>query len=73
MEHIWVYLSQFQNKGKIEKVGKKGKFNLYKTVEMKIEELDIQILKKMIPEFIKNGIEVDLSKNEIERVKELYA
>ncbi len=34
--------------------------------------LDTEILKKMIPEFIKQGIELDLDEKEIERVKELY-
>ena len=34
--------------------------------------LDTQILKKMIPEFIKSGIELDLDEKEIERVKELH-
>ena len=34
---------------------------------------DTEILKKMIPEFIKHNIEIELNKNEIERVKELHA
>lgn len=34
--------------------------------------IDSDILKKMIPAFIKNGIEIDLEDNEIERIKELY-
>lgn len=35
--------------------------------------LDTNILKKMMPKFIKNEIVVNLSEKEIERVKELYA
>ena len=36
-------------------------------------DLDTKILLKMIPEFKKNGIIVNLENNELERVKELYA
>ncbi len=37
------------------------------------DTLDTLILKKMIPEFIKYDIEIELDNNEIERVKSLYA
>ena len=37
------------------------------------ENNDTEILKKMIPAFIKYGIEIELDTNEIERVKELHA
>ena len=37
------------------------------------ENNDTEILKKMIPSFIKYGIEIELDTNEIERVKELHA
>lgn len=33
IEHIWTYLSQFMKDGKVVKVGKQGKYNLYKAIE----------------------------------------
>ncbi|MBA7492064.1 hypothetical protein ES702_02613 [subsurface metagenome] len=43
-------------------------------VEQYIEEIsiDTEILKKMIPVFIENKIEIELEDNEIERIKQLY-
>jgi len=35
-------------------------------------EIDTEILKKMIPEFAKANLEVDLKDNEINRIKDLY-
>jgi len=57
----------------IRNIGKKNKYILYTAVEKGEPNIDAEILKKMIPEFIKNGIELDLNNNEIERVKKLYA
>ena len=38
----------------------------------KIENIDTEILEKMIPLFIENKIEIDLKDDEIERIKRLY-
>ena len=37
-----------------------------------IENIDSEILNKMIPKFIEKEIELDLEDNEIERIKQLY-
>lgn len=41
--------------------------------DLKRNNIDTTILKKMIPAFVKASIEINLEQNEIERVKELYA
>lgn len=43
IEHVWTYISQFSRKGKVVKVGKKGRFNLYKAVE----DNPIKLLKQL--------------------------
>lgn len=37
------------------------------------DNLDTQILKKLIPKFIEHDIEIDLLESEINRIEELYA
>lgn len=62
------YLNKLMNDNKIKRITNVAPYK-YRAVE----PVDISILKKMIPEFIKHGIEIDLNKNEIERVRELHA
>jgi len=62
MALIWQYIHQFKDEGKIEKIGNKGRFNIYRAIEkepQKQANLDTQILKKMIPKFIEYGINLD--------------
>lgn len=43
IEHVWTYISQFSRNGKVIKVGKQGRFNLYKAVE----DNPIKLLKQL--------------------------
>ena len=69
---VRTYIHRLLKDKLIKQIGKKDRYCLYEAVDNKIQ-LDTQILIKMIPEFVKNEIEVDLENNELERVKELYA
>lgn len=66
IEHVWTYLSQFMKDGKVVKVGKQGKYNLYKAVEDNptklLKQLHTIMNKRM--DFIEKP-----SENEIEIIK----
>ena len=53
MNQIFTYLAQYSKDGKVIKVGKKGKFNLYSAVESN----PIELLKQLI-DFMSNKCEV---------------
>jgi len=66
IEHVWTYISQFSRNGKVIKVGKQGRFNLYKAVEDNptklLKQLHTIMNKRM--DFIEKP-----SENEIETIK----
>lgn len=66
IEHVWTYLSQFMKDGKVVKVGKQGKYNLYKAIEDNpvklLRQLHIIMNKRM--DFVEKP-----SENEIEIIK----
>ncbi len=70
---VRVYIHRLLKDNLIKEIGKKNRYCIYSAIEKELTSLDTQILIKMIPEFIKNQIELDLSENEIERVRKLYA
>ena len=70
---VRVYVNRLMKDNLINKIGKKNRYVLYTVIEKESNTLDTEILKKMIPAFIQNEIELDLSNKQIERVKELYA
>lgn len=69
---VRVYIHRLKEDGLIREIGKKNRYIIYVAIEKEETNFDAEILKKMIPEFIKKGIEIDLDNNEIERVRELY-
>ena len=67
IEHIWTYLSQFMKEGKVLKVGKQGKYNLYKAVEDNPIKLLRQLYNFMSD---KNKCEIkDFQDNDLELVQ----
>ncbi len=66
LDHIWTYISQFSRSGKVIKVGKKGRFNMYKAVDYNPTKLLSQLHEIM--EKRMNFIEKP-SENEIETIK----
>lgn len=73
IEFVWVYISQFKKDGKIIKVGKKGKFNLYSVVESNPIELLKQLYEFMskmnLGDYIPNDKEIKLVEQIVEMVK----
>lgn len=72
IQFIRIYLQRLIKANLIKSKEKKGRYQVYTAIEKGETNFDAEILKKMIPEFIKKGIEIDLDNNEIERVRELY-
>ena len=70
---VRVNINRLKNKDLIEKCGIDNRYKIYKLKIESTNNLDSKILKKMIPEFIKHQIEIELNENEIRRVKELHA
>lgn len=66
IEHIWTYVAQFMKEGKVVKVGKQGKYNLYKAVE----DNPIKLLRQLHTIMNKRMDFVEKpSENEIEIIK----
>lgn len=72
IQFIRTYIQRLMKANLIKSKEKKGRYQVYTAIEKGETNIDVEILKKMIPEFIKKGIEIDLDNNEIKRVKELY-
>ena len=48
IKHVRIYISQFSKEGKIIKSGKKGRYNLYETVDVKLIETNDSELKGIL-------------------------
>ena len=71
---IRVYINRLVKENKIKSIGKKELFKIYKAISNEIiesESIDTEILKKLIIPFARSGIEIDLSNEEIKRIKQL--
>ncbi|MBD3216207.1 MAG: hypothetical protein GF311_26575 [Candidatus Lokiarchaeota archaeon] len=80
-----VYIYRLKNEGLVKSVGKKTfendqkerakPYTMYRGIPMvqgkKDASLDTTILKKMIPKFVETGIKIELTTNEINRIKQL--
>ena len=62
IDFVWVYLSQYTRNGKVIKVGKKGRFNLYKSIEFNPIELLKQLYELMDSkmDFVKKANDKDI-------------
>jgi len=71
MDLIWQYINQFKNEGKIEKIGNKGRFNLYAAIEIKPQiNGNNDLIDKLVLLMIKAGInsenhDIAIQENEI--------
>lgn len=70
---ICIYRLLKSKSPKIVKDGKKGKEYLYSLRENAEITLDTKIIKKMIPPFIENEIEIDIEQKEVNRLEQLVS
>lgn len=69
--NIRVYINRLVKKGLIESIGKNERDSIYRAITSK-NNLDIQLLKKFIPIFLENDLDIELSNEEYNRVKKIY-
>lgn len=73
MDLIWQYINQFKKEKKIEQIRKKGRFAVYTIIKKNNQEnIDTEILKKMLPKFIDLEVYLeDTTEIEDKRIGEL--
>ena len=70
--NIRVYINRLIERDHlIEIIGKEGRSRIYRAIKSN-SNLEIQLLKKFIPIFLENDLDIDLTDQEFNRIKELY-